>query len=48
MGKRRWSGVLVPGSLALLLLVLAPTAALALKTPGPAASAQYKAFIEYV
>jgi hypothetical protein len=48
MGKRRWSGVLVLGALALLLLVAAPTAALALKTPGLASSAQYKAFIEYV
>jgi hypothetical protein len=48
MGKRRWSGVLFPGSLALLLLVLAPTAALAVKAPGLASSTQYKAFIEYV
>ncbi|HEX3359391.1 MAG TPA: hypothetical protein VHS74_00225 [Solirubrobacterales bacterium] len=48
MGKRRWSGVLVLGALALVLLVAAPTVALALKTPGLASSAQYKAFIEYV
>ena len=48
MGKRRWSGVLVLGALALLLLALAPTAALATKAPGLASSAQYKAFIEYV
>src|ERR1700761_4030599 len=48
MGKRRWSGVLVLGALALLLLALAPTAALAVKAPGLASSAQYKAFIEYV
>src|ERR1700742_1268970 len=48
MGKRRWSGVLVLGALALLLLALAPTAALAAKAPGLASSTQYKAFIEYV
>jgi hypothetical protein len=48
MGKRRWSGGLVIGAVALLLLAAAPTAALALKTPGLASSAQYKAFIEYV
>ncbi len=47
MGKRRWSGGLVLGALALV-LVATPTAALALKTPGLASSAQYKAFIEYV
>lgn len=48
MGKRSWSGGLVVGAVALLLLLAAPTAALALKTPGLASSAQYKAFIEYV
>jgi hypothetical protein len=48
MGKRRWSGVLVLGALALLLLIVAPTAALAANAPGLASSTQYKAFIEYV
>jgi hypothetical protein len=48
MGKRRWSGVLVLGALALFLLAAAPTAALAVKAPGLASSTQYKAFIEYV
>ncbi len=48
MSKLRWSGGLVVGAVALLLLALAPTAATALKTPGLASSAQYKAFIEYV
>lgn len=48
MGKRRWSQGLLVGALALLALVVGPTAALAVKAPGLASSAQYKAFIEYV
>ena len=48
MGKRRWSGGLLVGAVALLVLVAAPTAAVALKAPGLASSPQYKAFIEYV
>jgi hypothetical protein len=48
MGKRRCLRVLVPGLAVLALLLAAPTAALAVKTPGLASSAQYKAFIEYV
>jgi hypothetical protein len=48
MGKRRWSGGLIVGAVALLLVAAVPSAALALKAPGLASSAQYKAFIEYV
>jgi len=48
MGKRRWSGGLVIGAVASLLLAVAPAPATALKAPGLASSAQYKAFIEYV
>jgi hypothetical protein len=48
MGKRRWSGGLVVGAVALLILVAAPASAWAVKAPGLASSAQYKAFIEYV
>jgi hypothetical protein len=48
MGKRRCLRVLAPGLAVLALLLAAPTAALAVKTPGLASSAQYKAFIEYV
>ena len=48
MGKRRWSGGLVVGALALLAFVGVPGSALAVKTPGLASSTQYKAFIEYV
>jgi hypothetical protein len=47
MAVRRMSGVFVLGATALALLLAAP-AALALKAPGLASSAQYKAFIEYV
>lgn len=47
MDKRRCLGVLVPG-LALLALLLTAPAALAVKAPSLASSAQYKAFIEYV
>src|SRR5689334_21328571 len=47
MGKLRCLKVLVPGIAALALLA-APTAAPAIKVPGLASSAQYKAFIEYV
>jgi hypothetical protein len=47
MGKRRGSGVLIPGVVVLALL-LAATAALAVKAPSLASSAQYKAFVEYV
>ena len=46
MGKRRWSGGLVVGALALLVFVAVPGSALAVKTPGLASSTQYKAFIE--
>jgi hypothetical protein len=45
--RRRTSAPLVLAALAALLLVAAP-AALAVKAPGLASSAQYKAFIEYV
>ena len=48
MGKRRWSGGLVVGALALLAFVALPGSALAVKAPGLASSTQYKAFIEYV
>jgi hypothetical protein len=48
MGKRRWSGGLVVGALALLVFVAVPGSALAVKAPGLASSSQYKAFIEYV
>jgi hypothetical protein len=48
MDKRRCLRVLVPGLVVLALLLAAPTAAFAVKTPGLASSAQYKAFIEYV
>lgn len=48
MGKRRWSGGLVVGALALLAFVAVPGSALAVKAPGLASSTQYKAFIEYV
>jgi hypothetical protein len=48
MGKRRCLRVLAPGLAVLALLLAAPTAALAVKAPGLASSAQYKAFIEYV
>jgi hypothetical protein len=47
MVKRRIPGVLVLAVTALALLLAAP-AALAVKTPGLASSAQYKAFVEYV
>jgi hypothetical protein len=48
MASRRKSGVVVIGATALALLLFAAPAAVALKTPGLASSAQYKAFIEYV
>jgi hypothetical protein len=48
MGKRRCLGVLVLGLAVLALLLAAPGAAFAVKAPGLASSAQYKAFIEYV
>ncbi|HXF30876.1 MAG TPA: hypothetical protein VN522_05080 [Solirubrobacterales bacterium] len=48
MAKRRCLRVLVPGLAVMALLLATPTAALAVKTPGLASSAQYKAFIEYV
>lgn len=48
MAKRRSPGVHVLGIALLALLLAAPTAALAIKAPGLASSAQYKAFIEYV
>jgi hypothetical protein len=48
MAKRRGSRVLVFGIALLALLVAAPSAAVAVKAPGLASSAQYKAFIEYV
>jgi hypothetical protein len=47
MGKRRSPAVLALG-LAVLALLLAAPSALAVKAPGLASSAQYKAFIEYV
>jgi hypothetical protein len=46
MSVRRCVGIVVTGAIAALLL--AAPAALAVKTPGLASSAQYKAFIEYV
>ncbi len=48
MARRRCLRVLVPGLAVLALLLAAPAAALAVKAPGLASSAQYKAFIEYV
>jgi hypothetical protein len=48
MGKRRWSGGLVVGAVALLAFFAVPGSALAVKAPGLASSTQYKAFIEYV
>jgi hypothetical protein len=48
MAKRRCPRVLVPGLAVLALLLAAPAAAVAVKAPGLASSAQYKAFIEYV
>jgi len=48
MAKRRCPRVLVCGLAVLALLLAAPAAALAVKAPGLASSAQYKAFIEYV
>jgi len=47
MGRRRGPTVLVLG-LAVVALLLAAPAALAVKAPGLASSAQYKAFVEYV
>jgi hypothetical protein len=47
MAMRRCPGVLVLGAVVVFLLA-APAAALAVKAPGLASSAQYKAFIEYV
>jgi hypothetical protein len=47
MANRRISAALVLGATALALLLAAP-AALAVKTPGLASSAQYRAFVEYV
>jgi hypothetical protein len=48
MAKRRSLRVLVPGIAAIALLVAGAATAVALKAPGLASSAQYKAFIEYV
>jgi hypothetical protein len=48
MAKRRYPRVLVPAVVVLALLLAAPGAALAVKAPSLASSAQYKAFIEYV
>jgi hypothetical protein len=48
MDKRRWSGGLVVGAVALLVLAAAPASAFAVQAPGLASSAQYKAFVEYV
>lgn len=48
MGKRRWSGGLVVGAVALFAFVAVPGSALAVKAPGLASSTQYKSFIEYV
>jgi hypothetical protein len=47
MAKRSFSAVLVLGAAVAALLLAAP-AALAVKAPGLASSAQYKAFVEYV
>ncbi len=48
MAKRRYLRVLVPGVAAIALLVAGAATAVAVKAPGLASSAQYKAFIEYV
>jgi hypothetical protein len=48
MARQRCLRVLVPGIAALALLLAAPAAALAVKAPSLASSAQYKAFTEYV
>ncbi|MFT3865547.1 MAG: hypothetical protein QM729_14855 [Solirubrobacterales bacterium] len=45
--RHRWDGVVIVAAIALLGALLAP-AALAVKAPGLASSAQYKAFIRYV
>lgn len=47
MAKRTIAGVVVLGAMASVLLLAVPTA-LAVKAPGLASSAQYKAFVEYV
>jgi Icc-related predicted phosphoesterase len=44
----RFKGVVLVGVIAALAALLAPAGALAVKAPGLASSAQYKAFIEYV
>jgi hypothetical protein len=48
MARSRYSRVLVIGVAVLALALIAPLGALAVKTPGLASSAQYKAFIEFV
>ncbi len=48
MGSSRKHRVLVIGVMALALALVAPGGALAVKAPGLASSAQYKAFIEFV
>jgi hypothetical protein len=48
MTRQRCLRVLVPGIAALALLLAVPAAALAVKAPSLASSAQYKAFTEYV
>lgn len=48
MARRRGFRSFVVGGVVTALLLTAPLAALALKAPGLASSAQYKAFIEYV
>jgi hypothetical protein len=48
MGKRRCLRILVLGVAVVALLLAAPAGTLAVKAPGLASSAQYKAFIEYV
>jgi len=47
-GRRRYNGVVLVGVIAAAAALIAPVVAGAVKAPGLASSAQYKAFIEYV
>lgn len=46
--RRRFKGVVLVGVIAALAALVAPAGAFAVKAPGLASSAQYKAFVEYV
>ncbi len=47
-GRRRLNGVLLLGAIAAAAALVVPAGAFAVKAPGLASSAQYKAFVEYV